>query len=292
MQPTARQKALAALLDRLGVGSGNLVYVHTSFGRLGHLGLTPNELIEGLCRHVGHSGTVVLPSFAWHVDPKARPWKGYADYFAIRPPFDVRHTPANIGLIPELFRNWPGVLRSAHYWWSIAARGPLAETITRDQVGVEYPYGPDSAFGRMRTLGVKVLGLGVSLNTTSLAPVVDHELGDRHPQEVLTSELQDGVVIDQDGRRRLTRSYWLLPDVVRLIKPSALIEQSRVLAAAVLRADYEDTIQFLYPFSAYFTEGLRLGAEAGARGAKVPWLTEYSLMRTDAHEHKSSPDSV
>lgn len=279
MTRVAAAAELADLLDRTEIRSGNLVYVHTSFSRLGHLGLTPADLITGLCERVGPLGTLVLPCFAWHLDPAARPWTGYAEYFRRRPLFDVRDTPANIGVIPELFRRWPGVLRSAHYWWSIAARGPLAESLTRGQDDVEWPYGPESSFGRMRALGVKILGLGVSLNTTSLAPVVDHELGDRHPQQVLTTEPQDGVVIDHHGRRRITRSYWLMPEVVRQIKPSVVIERSPVLADSVIRADAGETIQFSYRFSDFFDEALRMGVDAAGRGQRVPWLADYPLMR-------------
>jgi aminoglycoside 3-N-acetyltransferase len=258
---SAVTRPVTALLDRLGIDRGDLVYAHTSFSRLGHLDLTPSALIDALLDRLGPSGTLVVPSFAWHLDPAARPWKGYAEYFAARPVFDVRNTPSNIGVVPELFRRRPGVLRSAHYWWSVAAHGPLAERVTCGQEIVDFPYGPDSSFGRLVRLDAKVLGLGVTCNTTSLAPVVDHDLGDRHPQQVLTSDAQDGVVIDENGVEHRTRSFWLLPEVVRLIKPSVVMEESAAMAGAVIRVDHESTIQFAYPVRAYYDEGLRLGAE-------------------------------
>ncbi len=230
-----------------------------------------------MLHRLGPSGTLVVPSFAWHLDPHARPWKGYADYYRTRPIFDVRLTPANIGTVPESFRRRPGVLRSAHYWWSVAAHGRLAEVITSNQETVVHPYGPDSAFGRLHRLGVKLLGLGVTMNTTSLALVVDHVLGDRHPQRVLSEELQDGVVVDEHGCRVTTRSYWLLPEVVRLIKPSVLMERAAALRQAVRHADHGETMQFSYRFSDYFDEGVRLGLEAAAQGSPVPWLEQYPL---------------
>jgi hypothetical protein len=274
MNPRQRFRAL---LDRLHVGAGGLVYLHTSFSRLAHLELTPHELIDELMAHLGPSGTLVLPSFAWNVDRSARPWKGYADYYRERPPFDVRRTPANIGLIPELFRTYPGVRRSAHYWWSVAARGPLAEEITIGQEEVVFPYGAQSSFGRLYRLPTTILGLGVTLNTTSLAPVVDHELGDEHTQAILSDRLEEGVVVDETGRRTLTRSYWLLPEVVRLIKPERVCSSTGALGGAIRRADHEGTIQFAYPFEAYFTRALALGRAAAAEQQPMPWLDAYPL---------------
>jgi hypothetical protein len=278
------QVVFGSLLERLGICSGDLVYLHTSFSRLRHLDLTPEELLSGLLVRLGPSGTLVVPSFAWNLDRTQRPWKGYADYFAMRPVFDVRNTPANIGLVPEMFRQWPGVRRSVHFWWSVTAKGPLADDITDRQQSVVHPYGPDSAFGRLTRLGAKILGLGVSLNTTSLAPVVDHELGPIHTQTLFTEELQDGVVIDEQGRRLVTRAFWLLPEVVRCIKPSELIARSERLQREIRRADVGETIQFAYRFDAYLEEGLRLGRDAAARHARMPWLEGYPVMRSPSGE--------
>ena len=277
MNPTARR--VRALLDELGVGAGALVYLHTSFSRLAHLELTPVDLIHGLVDHLGPHGTLVMPSFAWHRDKSARPWKGYADYYRDRPPFDVRHTPANIGVVPECFRSYPGVMRSAHFWWSVAARGPLAETITSGQQYVVNPYGQDSAFGRMHLHGAIILGLGVTLNTTSLAPVVDHEIGAGHTQVVFSPGLEGGVVVDGAGDRVTTRAYWLLPEVVRLIKPSSVVARSNGLNGHLRRADHDAVIQFAYPFRAYFASAMSLGMNAAAHQQRMPWLEDYGVMQ-------------
>jgi aminoglycoside N3'-acetyltransferase len=271
---------LRTLLDELGIHAGQVVYAHTSFSRLAHLEVTPLGLIDALVEHLGPDGTLVMPSFAWHLDKSARPWKGYADYYRERPVFDVRHTPANIGVVPELFRTYYGTERSAHYWWSVTACGPLAATVTRDQHAVVEPYGPESAFGRLHAADAIILGLGVTLNTTSLAPVVDHELGLRHTQVLFSDTVQEGVVIDHRGQRLVTRSLWLLPEVVRNIKPSAVFSQSAALRAVLRRADRGDVIQFAYPFKAYFAAGIELGLEASTRGDRMPWLADYDLTRT------------
>ena len=266
------REAFTDLLKRLGVGEGDVVYLHTSLSRLRHLGLSPDELLDTLLAVLGDDGTLVLPSFAWNLVPEARPWKGYAAYFEQRPVFDVRSTPANIGALPELFRRRPGVRRSLDYWWSVCALGLHAETVTAGQEQVTHPYGPGSSFDELRLRGAKIVGLGVTLNTTSLAPIVDYVLGDEHPQRVFTSEPQEGRVVDAGGAELVTRAYWLLPEIVRTIKPSVVFERSAGLHGALRRIDHGETIQFAYPFAAYFDEAVGQGRDAASRGDRVPWL--------------------
>ncbi len=273
------RERLFHLLNALEVAAGDLVYLHTSFSRLAHLELQPDNLLAALIAFLGPSSTLVLPSFSWNLDKTRRPWHGYMEYHRTRPVFDVRHTPSNIGLLPERFRTWPGVRRSVHSWWSIAALGPLSEDLTRRQSDIVHPYGPDSAFGRLASEGAKVLGLGVSLNTTSLAPVVDYQLGDRHPQLVFSRDPEEGVVIDEDGRAIVTQSYVLLPEVVRLIQPSEVIARSRGLGGRFRRTDVGDAIHFAYRATDYTNAALMLAAEPVARRTRLPWLERYPVMR-------------
>lgn len=267
------------LLDQLNILRGDLVYLHTSFKRMAYLDVSGEEFLQILLERLGTSGTLVLPSFAWNLDKTARPWKGYKDYFHQRPIFDVRETAANIGWIPELFRLMPEVQRSTSYWWAICARGPLAEELTEGQERVVHPYGPGSSFELLRSRGAKILGLGVSLNTTSLAPVADYALGAQHTQSVFTPQTEKGTVIDREGISIDTHSYWLQPEVVRLIKPGVLIAQSEELQRSVLRADVDSNINFSYPYSVYHREALRLGKEACAAMKPVPWLQNYPLKK-------------
>jgi aminoglycoside 3-N-acetyltransferase len=265
---------LSAVLKTLGVSRGSVVYAHTSFSRLKHFQLDAPEFIEILLEAIGDNGTLAMPSFAWNLDPTQRPWKGYADYFEQRPQFDVRTTPTNIGHVPETLRTWPGVARSASYWWSIAAYGQLAHHLTSAQDSVVHPFGPESSFDLLREAGVIILGLGVTLNTTSLAPLVDFALGRDHPHRVFTDAPASGTVITADGRKNETRSFTLLPAAVRVIKPANVFAQSTHLRLAMRRADESNAIQFAYPYAAYHAEALELGRAAAASGRGVPWFPE------------------
>ena len=79
------------------------------------------------------------------------------------PVFDVRTTPTSMGSVPEVFRNWPGTIRSSHPLESVCARGPMAEKITSVHP-FEYSEGHDGPFGRLHDLDSRILLLGVGFN--------------------------------------------------------------------------------------------------------------------------------
>lgn len=266
--------SLAELLERLGVLPGSLVYLHTSFSRMAYLGLEPAAFIDRFLSYLGPQGTLVMPSFSWNLDRSARPWVGYRRYFESRPEFDVLRTPANIGVLPEVFRQLAGTHRSLSYWWSVAAVGALAEVITANQLQVEHPYGPDSSFDLLRQHNVVLVGLGVTLNTTSLAFVPDYSLNHR---SFLSPQMQEGVVVDARGVRHASRSYWVLPEAVQRVKPETVFQRSAELRSRLRRHDRGDIIQFAYPYAAYHKEAIRLGQEALAEGRPVPWLEGLQL---------------
>jgi hypothetical protein len=236
---------------------------------MGHLELEPAAFIRELLDFLGPAGTLVMPSFSWNLDRAARPWVGYRRYFESRPEFDVRHSPANIGVLPELFRQMADARRSLSYWWSVAAMGALAESITANQLDVEDPYGPGSSFELLRQHQVILVGLGVTLNTTSLAFVPDHSLGNR---SFLSSQPLNGMVVDQSGKRHLSSSYWVLPEAVQRVKPEVVFQRSSRLVSQLRRQDQGDVIQFAYPYAVYHEEAVRLGQEALDEGRQVPWL--------------------
>ena len=263
---------LRFLLEDLGVFPGSLVYLHTSFRRVSYFDLEPLDFIEGLLEHLGTDGTLVMPCFSWHLDKQNRPWVGYRLYFETRPEFDVIHTAANIGVIPETFRNLAQAKRSLNYWWSVASIGPLTEQLVRDQHKVEHPYGPGSTFDLLREHDVIILGLGVTLNTTSLAFVPDYYLNNH---SFLSQDLQVGVVIDEQGVKHETKSYWVLPDAVQKVKPEVVFQRSERLRSDLRRVDRNNTVQFAYHYKVYHEEAMKLGRQAQEKGMPHPWLEEY-----------------
>lgn len=266
-------KALWSLLEQLELPSGSLVYLHTSFRRMRHLADSPAGFLEDLLTYLGPQATLVCPSFSWNLEPQGRPWSGYQEYFDTRPDFDVRTTPANIGVIPELFRQRPGVRRSLNYWWSVAALGPMAEEITADQLSEPHPYAPSSSFGKIHQNGGHILGLGVTLNTTSLAFVPDHALGN---SAHLTPDLRVGRVRDERGQAHLTRSYWVLPQAVQQVKPAQVFSSG--LTPWLRRRDHGEVIQFCYRYADYHQQALVAGRLCLEQGLPFPWWQQCPVL--------------
>lgn len=269
---------ISRILDRLEISPNDVIFLHSSQRYLSYLGMSPSEIIRTLMDRIGPRGTLVMPSYAWHLDKNYRPWKGYLDYFLTAPVFDVRNTPSSLGIITESFRQMPDVRRSLSYWWSICAAGEFSEVLTANQDAIEQPYGPGSSFDLLRLHKAKILGLGVSLNTTSLAPIVDYMLGTEHCKRVFTSVPHIGTMLSATNQKLQSSCYTLKPEVVRKIKPQRMIEESALLRSSILRADFGQSIHFCYRYEVYHSEALRIGLESTAKGQTVPWLSAPATL--------------
>lgn len=142
---------VAADLRALGVQSGGVLLVHTSFRAVGPMADGPLGLIAALRQVLGDQGTLVMPTMT--------------DGESV---FDPAATPSHgMGITAELFWRQPGVRRSGHPGGSFAAAGPFAERICAPQ-RLSPPHGSDSPPGRVHDLDGQVLLLGVqhSENTT------------------------------------------------------------------------------------------------------------------------------
>lgn len=270
------------LLDELGVEPGTNLYVHSSLRFLRHLELSPEQIVEGLLAHVGARGTVAMPSFWWHRDPTQRLWYTYRQTYEQAPTFDFRRDPCTVGYLAETFRRHPGTLRSLVYWYPIAAHGPLAEELARPGLHALTEHDPDSdsPLARLFQHDFHILGLGVTANTSSLTFLADVALGDRHPQQVFSSDLRVGHLIDAEGRKLEQPGYWVLPEAIQGVRPGEVIERSAGLQGEFRQVLVGEAIHFRYPARAYHREALRLGEEAVERGEKVPWLPGVPLKNS------------
>ena len=118
---TATCATLGRDLCALGVESGDILFIHSSFKSLGPVDGGASTVVAALEDAVGPDGLVLMPSFSLvpgDKDLRAAKW-------------DRATTPSTVGWLTEYFRQMPGTVRSDHYSHAVAARGRRAEADRR-----------------------------------------------------------------------------------------------------------------------------------------------------------------
>ncbi len=167
--------AVTAQLRACGLAEGQVVLVHLSLSRLGWVAGGAEAVIQALLAAVGPDGTILMPAHSnhntepseWRHPPVPASW--WPVIRAHTPAYDPRTTPTRgLGAVPELFRTWPGAVRSGHPVLSLAALGPRADDLLAEH-DLEDEVGDRSPLGRLYALDGHVLLLGVGhANNSSL----------------------------------------------------------------------------------------------------------------------------
>lgn len=184
--PDARRELsrpdLVRQLRALGVRPGTVLLVHTSFRAVRPVAGGPAEFIAALIEALGPGGTLVMPS-----------WTGDDDR-----PFDPRTTPAaaDLGIVAEVFRSWPGVSRSDHPQ-AFAAIGPQARHITAGPLPLP-PCIPDSPVGRVHDLDGRVLLVGVGHDADTTLHLAEILAGVPYRVPKHCTVMQDGYPVRID----------------------------------------------------------------------------------------------
>ena len=172
---------LSEVLADLGV-RGRTVMVHASLSRLGYVVGGEAGVVQGVVDAVGPDGTVVMPAQSWQLcDPAFLrmpdvPEEWYPVLRDSLPAYDPARTPTRtMGAVAELFRTWPGVLRSAHPQRSIAALGPNAELITATH-DLDDAAGERSPMRALHDVGGYVLLLGVGFDKCTALHLAENRI--------------------------------------------------------------------------------------------------------------------
>ncbi|WP_222597506.1 aminoglycoside N(3)-acetyltransferase [Edaphobacter albus] len=211
----------------MGIRTGDIVLVHSSLKSLGWVNGGPVAVIQALLRAVGDDGTIVMPTQSnsltnpenWEAPFAPKEW--LETIRDTMPVFDPRITPTqDMGQVAELFRTWPGAIRSKHPSTSFTAFGLLAEEITSNH-SLSDPLGVSSPLGKLYRLGAKVLLIGVDFDKCTALHLAERIVWPDRPK------VSEGAPLMIDGERQ-----WVSFEVPRLMDSNAFLP----IGASVLRA--------------------------------------------------------
>lgn len=205
---------LAAALRRVGIRRGDSLLVHSGFRRISGFTGTPRDVLESLLAATGLEGNLLMMSM---------PYRGSSfDHLRADPVFDVRRTVSEVGLLTEIFRRRPGVLRSLHPTHPVLALGKDAPWLVRDHETAETPCGRGTPFGKLRELGGKVLFFDVPFGTFTFIHHIEDLLAERLPFAVYREDPLPGRVIDDAGTLRVVPTRVFSEEAVRRRRPKVL----------------------------------------------------------------------
>lgn len=204
------QQSLLNQLHELGIDGRGTLLVHSSMKSMGEVEGGADTVLDALTDYM-KDGLLVLPTHTW------------STINASNPMFHVESSPCCVGILPELFRKRPGVVRSWHPTHSVAAVGQDAVEFTKDDHLYDTPCARGSAWGKLLDRKATILLVGVDLKRNTFIHGVEEwvdiqgRLTDGHEQ--LYTVLPDGTEISVPSRRHCGLSwsehFWKVDEVLQ-----------------------------------------------------------------------------
>ncbi|GLX69771.1 AAC(3) family N-acetyltransferase [Paenibacillus glycanilyticus] len=203
------KESLMKQLEQLGIDRKGTLLVHSSMKSMGPVEGGADTVLDALSEYM-KDGLLVLPTHTW----------SYIK--ADNPKFHVDESPVCVGILPELFRKRPGVVRSWHPTHSVAALGADAAEFTKDDHLFDTPCARGSSWGKLLDRKATILLIGVDLKRNTFIHGVEEwvdiqgRLTDDH--EMLITVLPGGTEISVPSRRHCglswSQHFWKVDEVL------------------------------------------------------------------------------
>jgi aminoglycoside 3-N-acetyltransferase len=168
------------MLRGLGVRPGDVLCVHSSFNQF--LGFRGNvgDVIQVLCDSVGPSGGILMPT---------QPFNTTAiDYVRTHPVTDLARSPSLMGLMTEIMRRTPGVIRSINPTHPVVAWGNKGVGLVGNDWEARTACGQGTAYYRLLESDGKILMLGTGVQPMTFYHCVEELIEPLMPFSPFTVE--------------------------------------------------------------------------------------------------------
>ncbi len=189
-----KKESLIKDLERFGIDRRGTLLVHSSMKSIGEVEGGADTVLDALSEYM-KEGLLVLPAHTW----------SYIK--AHNPKFYVEDSPSCVGILPELFRKRPGVVRSLHPTHSVAALGKDAVEFTTGDEKFDTPCARGSSWGKLLDRKAQIMLIGVDFRRNTFIHGIEEwvdipgRISDEHEQ--LYTVLKDGTEISVPSRRHI-----------------------------------------------------------------------------------------
>ena len=190
-----RPDALRSALEQVTGGGAEILLVHSSLSSCGRFTNGPDGVLSMFREFCD---TLCLPTHTYCY-PSSPDEAG--------PLFDARVTPSQNGLLTEVFRTQPGVVRSTHATHSLAVSGPIAKEVCADHYRQDCPCGAGTPYSRLSQRSASALMFGVTFHYYTFFHTAEFESGSEYAYEHGTMDRlrvvdERGEIFDCRSRRQ------------------------------------------------------------------------------------------
>ena len=135
----------------IGIKSTDTLLVHSSMKSIGKVENGADSVLDAFMEYM-KEGLLIFPTYTW---------KQMNDEYNI---FNPETEPSCVGILSNIFRKRPGVIRSLHPTHSVAAYGEDAADYTSGEEKWDTPCPRGGCWGKLYDRKAKILFLGCSWN--------------------------------------------------------------------------------------------------------------------------------
>ncbi|RAU99596.1 AAC(3) family N-acetyltransferase [Paenibacillus sp. YN15] len=231
------KESLLRQLEEAKIPREGTVLMHSSMKSIGQVDGGADTVLDALSDYM-KDGLLVLPAHTW----------SYIN--GDNPRFSVEASPSCVGILTELFRKRPGVIRSLHPTHSVAALGREAADFVKGAERYDTPCHRESPWGKLLDRKATILLVGVDLKRNTFIHGIEEwmdipgRLTDGH--EALVTVLPDGTEIPVPSRRHCGLSWSLhFWKVEKVLERAGAIRRSRLGDALMWVCDAERLTEVL-----------------------------------------------